>query len=198
MRAQDVIKGIALMLFAGTMVAASGCGSRTQSDTNGGREYVKQNERVRNQNVDFASMDVRGFDINGDGTPDVLHYSRDGVVRVERYDLNFDGQIDMDVYYGPDGVLNERAFYLNDDDGVDVIGLYEKEKMVEKHVSIDFDGRFPIVKHYDGEGDLMRVERDSSGDGRTDIWEYYDGGELVRVARDTDGDGVPDQVSEIQ
>lgn len=198
MRAQHVLQSIALMLFAGTMVIASGCGSRSQADANGGRDHVKQHERVRNSNVDFSSMDVRGFDIDGDGIPDVLHYSKDGVVRVERYDLNFDGQIDMDTYYGPDGSLQERSFYLNDDDGVDVIGLYENEEMVEKYVSIDFDGRFPVVKHYDSEGDLLRVERDSNGDGRTDIWEYYDGGELVRVARDTDSDGVPDQVSEIQ
>lgn len=198
MCAQHVMKKAAQWVFVGLMMSFIGCGSRQNETDAAVRKSDRQQQRIRHGNVNFAAMDVRGFDINADGTPDVLYYSKDGVVRVVRYDLDFDGRVDMDVYYGVDGSIEERSYYLNDDEKVDVIGLYETDILVEKYVSIDFDGNFPVVKHYDSQGELLRVERDSDGDGHTDVWEYYDAGELVRVARDTDGDGSPDQVSEIQ
>jgi len=198
MCAQHVMKKAAQWVFVGLMVSFSGCASRQQTTDDAVQRSDRQQQRVRHGNVNFAQMEARGFDINGDGQPDVLYYAKDGVVRVVRYDLDFDGRIDMDVYYSADGSIDERSYYLNDDEKVDVIGLYEKDLLVEKYVSIDFDGHFPVVKHYDSNGALLRVERDSDGDGHTDVWEYYDAGELVRVARDTDGDGAPDQVSEIQ
>ena len=180
------------------MLSLGACGGRQAETDAAVQKSARQQQRIRHGNVNFSGMDARGFDIDGDGVPDVLHYSKDGVVRVVRYDLDFDGRIDMDEYYDANGTLEERSYYLNDDEKVDVIGLYEDDLLVEKYVSIDFDGNFPVVKHYDSDGALLRVERDSDGDGHTDVWEYYDAGTLVRVARDTDGDGSPDQVSEIQ
>jgi hypothetical protein len=42
-------------------------------------------------------------------------------------------------------------------------------------------------------GLVRRVEEDSDGDGRPDIWEEYDETEaLVRRSRDLDHDGKPD------
>lgn len=198
MCAQQMRAFVGRWLLVGMILGLGACGGRQDGTDSAVQKTARQQQRIRHGNVNFDGLDVRGFDIDGDGVPDVLHYQKDGVVRVVRYDLDFDGRIDMDEYYDVDGTLAERSYYLNDDEKVDVISLYEADLLVEKHVSIDFDTKFPVVKHYDSEGALLRVERDSDGDGRTDVWEYYDAGALVRVARDTDGDGSPDQVSEIQ
>lgn len=195
---RPILQRAGYLILISAMLFGSGCGSRSTTETDASVQKVARQQRVRHENVNFSSMDVEGFDIDGDGEADVLHYSKNGVLRIARYDLDFDGRIDMDAYYDEEGRLEERSFYLNDDEAVDVIALYEAEALVEKYVSIDFDEQFPVAKYYGPEGDLLRVERDSDGDGHTDVWEYYDAGELVRVARDTDGDGSPDQVSEIQ
>jgi hypothetical protein len=48
-------------------------------------------------------------------------------------------------------------------------------------------------------GHIAKVERDSSGSGRFDLWTYYDtsrdGEIVVKEERDLNGDGVPDMWS---
>ena len=51
---------------------------------------------------------------------------------------------------------------------------------------------FSVVKYYNAEGEVLRVERDSSGDGSIDTWEYFEEGQVIRVGRDNDGDGAPE------
>ena len=60
-----------------------------------------------------------------------------------------------------------------------------------------FDGTFAIQKFYDQNGQLLRVERDSSGDGAADVWEYFEKGERVRIGWDTTGDGQADTFDQL-
>ena len=39
----------------------------------------------------------------------------------------------------------------------------------------------------------MRKERDTNGDGKIDIWEYWENGEIDRIGIDVDGDGQVDR-----
>ena len=43
------------------------------------------------------------------------------------------------------------------------------------------------------EGDAFRKERDTTGDGRVDMWEYFEDETVSRIGMDTDGDGLSDK-----
>lgn len=154
-------------------------------------------DRLRYGTLDLSAFEVESVDVNGDSEPDIFRYRRGGSVLVERFDLNFDGRLDMTSYYDVDGQLLEQEFHLDYDEMVDVVRVYENGALVEKHVSTEFDGTYALAKYYNASGELLRIERDSDGDGLVDVWEYYDGTTLVRVGRDLDGDGRPESITDI-
>lgn len=49
----------------------------------------------------------------------------------------------------------------------------------------------PAVIYYDAQGKVSRQEIDTTGDGRTNLWVYYEHGQMVREEEDTVGDGMP-------
>src|SRR5690625_7767883 len=81
MCAQHVMKKAAQWVFVGLMVSFSGCASRQQTTDDAVQRSDRQQQRVRHGNVNFAQMEARGFDINGDGQPDVLYYAKDEIGR---------------------------------------------------------------------------------------------------------------------
>ena len=111
---------------------------------------------------------------------------------VER-DLNFDGQVDMWQYPGPDGTVSEEQMDIDLDGRVDVVVYYEAGVVTRTEMSINFAGYFSIVKYYDKRGHLLRVERDDDEDGLVDVWEYYEKERRVRIAWDENDDGQPDR-----
>lgn len=50
-----------------------------------------------------------------------------------------------------------------------------------------------IQASYDERGKLRLLTYDSQGTGKPDTWSYMDGSTIVRIDRDTDGDGVIDR-----
>jgi antitoxin component YwqK of YwqJK toxin-antitoxin module len=81
-----------------------------------------------------------------------------------------------------------------DFDGVpDVVVYYKDGNITHKELSLGFDGIFTIFKHYNTNGDLLRIEHDEDGNGVIDRWDYYENRRLVRTGWDEDGDGVPDR-----
>src|SRR5690554_865023 len=186
--------GLFLLVLA--LVFTGGCAG-SSGNSRASSEPVRP-ERLRYDNLDLSSFEMRGYDINEDGNDDVFRFFEGGVLRVERFDLNFDGRVDMTAYYDRSGQLVEEEFQLDYDELVDTVRHYESGVLAEKQVSIDFDGRFPLVKFYDTKGELLRIERDSNQDGNVDVWEYYSEGRLVRVGRDADGDGTPEVVNYIR
>ena len=69
--------------------------------------------------------------------------------------------------------------------------------MSRKMLATGFDGSFAIQKFYNNAGELLRLERDSSGNGSPDVWEYFEGGERVRIGWDTTGDGRADTFDQL-
>jgi hypothetical protein len=185
------------------MVAVTAAGSIACGGSNGvDDEVVTQEilpERARHNNLVQDGLTVEKADLNGDDRPDQWSFFDEAgtLVRVER-DLNFNGQVDMWQYFDESGALIEEEMNLDASGAqVDVVAFYENGKVVRKIMGIGFDGSFPIEKFYDGQERVLRVERDSTGDGQVDVWEYFENGERRRVGWDTTGDGQPNRFDQL-
>lgn len=190
----------ALLLVFGLLLLflTSGCGSSADEQVDKDQKAKRglatvTGERARNQNLRRDGFTVEAMDLNRDEVPDQWTIKdASSTKRIER-DLNFDGQVDLWQYPGPDGSLSEEEMDLDLDGKVDVVVHYENGLVVRKELSVDFEGTFSIIKFYDQQGELLRVERDEDGDGDIDVWEYYEKKQRVRIGWDSDQDGQPDR-----
>lgn len=186
------------------VMAATGCasgGAKPDRKAQQGTVYTMfESQRARYGSINNEGLGIQSFDLNEDGKPDQFRYTTaDGnVVRVER-DLNFNGRIDMWQYFDDVGNVIEEEIDLDLDGKVDLVVFYNLEGIVtRKLLALNFDGRPAIEKFYGAQGQLLRLERDESGDGQTDVWEYYDNGRRVRIGWDTTQDGKPDTFDQLQ
>lgn len=183
------------MVVLCAIVAASallfGCAS-WGDDTDDATAQQDDPERARYANLSTDGLQVDKADLSGNDEPDQWKYhDGDGnLVRVER-DMNFDGDVNIWEYY-ENGELVEEEMAIDRGGEIDVVMFYEEGRVVRQLMASEFDGRFPIEKFYDSEERLLRVERDTSGDGQVDTWEYFEDGERDRIGWDTSGDGQPD------
>ncbi len=188
---------ILFMVFFGAM--ACGGDDAAEKDDSMFRGSSDGEGRARFDNLSRKGLQVTGADLNQDGEEDqwVLK-DGDSTKRVER-DLNFDGAVDMWQYPDGSGGFKEEEMDLDLDGTVDVVVYYENGVLTRKEISLDFRGGFSIVKFYDANGKLLRVERDTSTppDGKADAFDYYENGRRVRTGIDEDGDGVPDTFDDI-
>ena len=56
----------------------------------------------------------------------------------------------------------------------------------------DKDGRIDRIAHLDKDGEILRLEIDSDGDGFMDRFQYYDQGKIIRLEADRNHDGKTD------
>jgi antitoxin component YwqK of YwqJK toxin-antitoxin module len=114
-------------------------------------------------------------DRDGDGVRDGFYTYRDGWRAFEEHDTNNDGKIDRRVEYAG----------------------RRREVEIEDR---DLDGHMETRTFY-GESDVpVRAEIDRNGDGKTDVWEHYEGSAATQVAlarkeEDVNGDGSVDVTS---
>jgi hypothetical protein len=113
------------------------------------------------------------------------------LLRAER-DLNGDNRIDVWTWYNSDGTKQKESFDLDFDGKVDLIVYYEKNLVVKKEYYSSGREKADVYKYYD-KGRLVRVERDRKGNGKIDSWEYWDGDQIDRIGEDNDGDGTVDR-----
>ncbi|MGH9389899.1 MAG: hypothetical protein ACRD1Z_09800, partial [Vicinamibacteria bacterium] len=127
-------------------------------------------------------------DSHADNAPDLLYHYRIGPVRDESHlpgleettrvskeeqDRNFDGTIDVVLFF---------------DDGPNLTRRYEDSNL---------NGLFDLWSYYESD-QLVRVLKDTNGDGKPNHWSYYDPknpGTLLREEDDLDFDGRADSVS---
>ncbi len=124
---------------------------------------------VEHESCDVSAASALRVDVNGDGRPDVLTFV-DGARKVCRAaDLNFDGTPDLYEYFDVTESVRRVERDLDGDAEIDEVSLYEGERVVG-------------------------IYRDTSGDGRFDVWTEWSavepGCSLVTVDRDLDG--IPD------
>jgi len=142
----------------------------------------------------------RAEDTNQDGKPDrwLTYDGGDTAVRVE-VDRNFDGRRDGSLQYQAGMLLYEE--YDNNGDGkVDRRIEYVAGKRSVEIEDTTLDGVMDARTYFDARGLPTRIEKDKNQDGKTDVWEYFEGTDatkvvLVKREEDTNGDGVVDVTS---
>jgi hypothetical protein len=191
---QVLPRTLLLLGVASVMVWLSACGAPQAEVPTG----PAQPPRVRYGTLDRNVLRAESVDINGDGTSDQVRWmTASGAHLMTERDLDFDGAADMYDYFEGNALV-EQEFQLDFDRAIDLVVYYAGDRIVRKQMSTSFDGQFNLTKIYDASGMLESVERDSDGNGRVDVWEYYVQGTLSRVGLDTDGDGRPDSTTPVE
>ncbi len=189
--------GIATLLASGLLLA---CGDDpAERDADAARAAAKkkgpQGQRARDQSLNREGLGVATLDLNRDERADrwTITNGAGQLVRVE-HDLNFDGNPDLWQYFDPQtSKLVEEELDLDFDFRVDLVVYYQDGVLARKDLSLAFDGQFTVAKFYDNQGELLRIEEDSDGDGKIDRWDYFEGGRRARIGWDEDKDGQPDK-----
>jgi hypothetical protein len=114
-------------------------------------------------------------DRNGDGARDGFFQYQAGVLVFEEHDTNNDGKIDRRVEY----VSGARNVEIED---------------------ANHDGVMDSRTYFEANGVPTRIERDKNQDGKTDVWEFFEGKDaakvvIVRKEEDKNGDGAVDITS---
>lgn len=90
------------------------------------------------------------------------------------------------------GVLFCRETDANFDGRVDIVRFFDEQGRVRRvEDDYDFDGRIDVVALY-REGQIVEDVLDTNFDGRTDTWREYVDGRLARSMRDSNADGIVD------
>ena len=112
-------------------------------------------------------------------------------MRIE-IDTNHDGVLDRWEYYRADGQLEKVGSSRRQDGSPDSWAYYGQGGSIARlELATHPGGTVDRIEHY-GEGAIVRAEEDTTGDGRIDKWEVYDGSRLASVAFDTAERGYPD------
>lgn len=186
------VGSLLLTAVAGLFGAGAGC-SRGDS----GVSNAKLPDGVRSQAIEHEACDESGshvetIDVNDDGKPDIRRVY-DGAREVCRIsDLNRDGKPDMFEYYDASGQLRRREADYDDNGVVNAIEIYEGGKLVRVELDTTNQGRIDTWDTFDpSTGKRVKRERDTTGDGRIDQWWTYDG-DRITIAMDRNGDGLPE------
>jgi antitoxin component YwqK of YwqJK toxin-antitoxin module len=142
----------------------------------------------------------RAEDTNQDGKPDrwLTYDGGETAVRVE-VDRNFDGKRDGYLQYQA-GILVYEEYDNNGDGKIDRRIEYVAGKRSVEIEDTTLDGVMDARTFFDERGFPARIEKDKNQDGKTDVWEYFEGTDatkvvLVKREEDTNGDGVVDVTS---
>jgi hypothetical protein len=119
-----------------------------------------------------------------------------------RIDRNGDGKVDRWEEYDNNGALVKVGFSRKDDGRADA-WVSESGESGIKRIEMSSTGdehKIDRWEYYDvshagaeAQGVLVRVEEDTSGDGKVHKWETYSDGVLETVAFDENGDAKPDR-----
>lgn len=138
--------------------------------------------------------DSKTVDVNNDGRPDIVHVMKDGREACRIVDLNFDGAVDVYIFYDDKGQERRREADFDRDGRPDQVSILKDGQLVENDRETNFDDKVDTWDYYQN-GVLVRRERDSDGDAIIDQWwQFYDPArpKCALVAADHNADGKPD------
>lgn len=182
-------------------------------DVAGIRSYKNPGPSKRYTNEDAI---IKPFDINNDKTIDMWKiYTREkalideetGKIRLLRkeVDTNFDGKVDIWLYYNVNENLTKEERDTRFENNVDNVLFYDNGRVVRSESFTieanredndalgDASHRKPNIIKTFRNGVMTRIERDNNADGILDEWEIYDAnGKLVQIGQDSNGDGKVD------
>lgn len=191
-RAKDVSSGCATAALA-LLVIACGSAPPPHEPMAPGKGGVRRDTRITHEPCDVGSKQAQRLDANADGIPDLV-VVKDGARELCRsVDMNFDGRVDVWVYYDESGQVRRRESDLDRDGQIDDISIYENGQLAARQNATKLGGRIDTWHFYEN-GVLTQSERDADGDAVIDQWWEYPQAKLECpvVHTDVDGDGRPD------
>jgi len=179
-------------------------------DTNGDgktdcKQFYENGKLARveqDRNYD-GKTDARLVYANGKQIRSLLDNDGDGRFETQ---LRFDDPTWSKVIevFDKQGRLQEREFFLDrtlrrketfDPDTGTAIVVEEYDRrgnIVLSKEAKDGSSKLNLTWYYDQEGNGVRAEQDTNGDGKVDTWYYYNNGQIARVEEDRNKDGRPD------
>ena len=138
----------------------------------------------------------------------IVETETEGDKQVQRFDLNGDGEADMEKVYrgaapvlGAEGeaednqkrVLLEKRMDLDYNGTFDVHSYYTDGDLASERIDLDFDGKPDVENVFKG-GKLSERRMAPGFDGKYSVWKFFDEkGALFKKARDTDSNSKPDE-----
>lgn len=167
------------------------CGGKNKGAESAEDARTRRDTRIVLEKCDTDSKSAEKIDANGDGRPEIVKVMRDSREICRTYDLNFDGKVDRTTFYDEAGKVRRMESDFDRDNRVDEIVLYKGGVEVEKHRATTLDGKLDTWDFLE-KGQVVRTERDETGDGVIDQWWEYPTRGCPMIHVDTDGDGRPD------
>jgi hypothetical protein len=145
---------------------------------------------------------ARDLDENGDGKPDAWERYANGRMTSRAVDRDGNGARDAFYTYQGDALIEERHD-TKGNGSIDRIVHYSGRHLTSTEEDRDGNGAIDTWSNYglDGRGRevVVRVERDTGGDGKPDSFESFEQQDdktvLVRREEDKNQDGTPDVIS---
>lgn len=149
--------------------------------------------RIEHERCDDSVGEVRGVDLDGDGTADLQEVAKDGALACRSSDLNLDGRPDVFEFF-EGGMLRRRETNLVDAAFITVAETFESGRVALAEYDTSGKRRIDTWDHFTAAGKLDARERDTDGDGKVDEWWSFSPDGEVTVRVDVNADGEPDEV----
>ena len=150
----------------------------TRCDPSGKR--TEQQDLNRDGRADMITLTIQG------SGPD------SGKISCKQGDFNHDGLLDAYIHYSTQGDVVREQFDLDHDGRLDLGRYYEEGSLVLDEQDLNHDGYVDAWRRYD-KGRLIRIDVDRDHDGRPDQFSFFVAGSIDRVGYDTTGDGKVDR-----
>lgn len=185
------VTALALLLCAG------GCSGADDGARDG--DDAQRELDLTHEPCDVESSSAQRTDVNGDGKADIVRVMSGGKEVCRSVDLNFDGRVDMYVFFDEAGAERRREADFDRDGRADEISILKGGAVVRKNRETNFDGKLDTWDFYES-GRLVRRERDANGDGSVDQWWTFNNPvdpNCAIVSTDANQDGKPDPGTEV-
>jgi hypothetical protein len=154
-------------------LALGACGKARDASDEGRDEFVGETRdtTIKHEACDPAgkqSKTLKADDRLDKSVAYVTHVFDGGREICSFSDINGDGRVDLYTYFDETGATRRHEAAYGVDKNVTEVGIYKG-------------------------GQLDVVERDTTGSGRIDTWDFYTAGHLARRERDKNGDGRLDE-----
>lgn len=163
------------------------------------KELGFQRRIVEKTTADGLVLEEIDVDLSQDpARAEIFNYYRErtGATRLlvrKELDLDANGVIDTRSYFNEAGELEREEMDRDFNGQFDWVDHYLRGDRVMTEFDSDGSGQADVFLYYT-EGRITHKERDTTGNGAIDYWERYgDNGQVVKIGRDTDGDGKMDE-----